>query len=191
MDPSSLRRHCRSLRNSLPEAERKAAADAVAESLRVLLAPVPPGTIGSYLTADGEVDLLPAKALIEPLGWNFALPVVGPEASMRFRIWNSASLMIPNRFGIPEPDPRSEELDPADLDIVLMPCVAVDRSGNRLGMGAGYYDRAFAGRRGGPVLIAVAYDVQLLAQLDVNEWDVPADVVVTETRVIDTRVGGN
>ena len=67
--------------------------------------------------------------------------------------------------------------------MVVVPCVAVDPSGNRLGFGAGYYDRALAGPS--PVIrLGVAFEVQVVDRIEPAPWDVPLDVVVTESRVI-------
>lgn len=98
--------------------------------------------------------------------------------------------MKPNQYGISEPDiPISHQLKPIELDIVLMPLVAFDLNGNRLGMGGGFYDRSFSflmRRKSNkkPRLIGVAYDFQEIETLDSDSWDVPLDAVVTESRLI-------
>ena len=71
--------------------------------------------------------------------------------------------------------------------MVVVPCVAVDRSGNRLGFGAGYYDRALAAPGGRPVTVAAVFDVQLVEAVPARDWDVPMQVVVTQSSVIRTR----
>ena len=91
-----------------------------------------------------------------------------------------------NRFGIPEPVPDRASLIPARLfDVVLLPLVAVDAHGWRLGSGAGYYDRYFKHLRSGrrwrkPRLIGVGYDFQRVPRLDAAPWDVPLDAVITD-----------
>jgi 5-formyltetrahydrofolate cyclo-ligase len=84
------------------------------------------------------------------------------------------------RFGIRAPNPeKSEPLDPAGLDLVLVPCVGFDRTGGRLGRGGGYYDRYLARcPQAGRVL--VAFDVQRLDQVCREGTDQPVDAVVTE-----------
>ncbi len=105
---------------------------------------------------------------------------------MSFRAWDPGEPTVPNRFGIEEPpaDGRGD-LAASALDVVVLPCTAVDRCGRRLGFGAGYYDRALAdaGDGRGPLVVCVAFDVQVVGELPVRPWDVPADVVVTETGV--------
>lgn len=169
-------------------AEGQAAAGSAGETVLKLLGQREPGRIGTYLASDGEIDPQPSKERLEALGWSFYLPVVAPGAKMTFRRWMDDTELSPNRFGIPEPGEDAAEVQPRDLDVVLVPCVAVDATGNRVGMGAGYYDRAFdlpAEVR--PEMIAVAFEFQLLPGIDSSEWDVPVDVIVTESRVIHTR----
>lgn len=191
-----LRRSYRELRNSIGDPARTLANEAVARSVAGLLAEMRPGSIGTYLATDGELDPLPIRRLVEPLGWRFHLPVIGPERVMKFRPWDDSTRLAPNSFGIPEPEDTTGEVNPSQLLVVLMPCVAVDQSGHRLGMGGGYYDRAFSASNGDqvydqpastPRLLAIAFEVQLAEHLPVQPWDVAADSVVTESRVIHTR----
>ncbi len=90
-----------------------------------------------------------------------------------------------NQYGIPEPRPV-ELIDPRSLDLVLTPLVAFDDSGNRLGMGAGYYDRCFAflGHRkfwfSPPKLVGVGYSVQHVEPITAAPWDIPLWGIITE-----------
>ena len=87
-----------------------------------------------------------------------------------------------DRFGIPVPVPeQSTVIDPADIDLVLCPCVAFDRDGRRLGMGAGYYDR-FLPQCRKAVKILIAFEAQRLDTVCTEESDIPMDAVITEER---------
>lgn len=166
-------------------AERQAASASAGEAVLKLLGEQKTGAIGTYVASDGEIDPQSSKERLEVLGWNFHLPVVGPSRVMTFRRWTADTRLTPNRFGIPEPGGDSSEVHPGDLDLVLVPCVAVDRTGNRIGMGAGYYDRAFdLPDEVRPEMIAVAFDFQVLPRIERSEWDVPVDAIVTESKVI-------
>jgi 5-formyltetrahydrofolate cyclo-ligase len=96
-----------------------------------------------------------------------------------------------NRFGIPEPQlPAAQQWQPEALDAVLVPLLAFDRHGNRLGSGAGYYDRSFAflgtrRPRPAPLLIGVAYAMQEVERLAIEPWDVPLDYIATEAELIE------
>ncbi len=86
-----------------------------------------------------------------------------------------------NRYGIAEPD-GTQDVQPADIDLVLVPLVGWDRAGGRLGMGAGFYDRLFQPFAGleKPLRIGVAYDLQQLPGVPRDPWDIPLHGVLTE-----------
>lgn len=106
--------------------------------------------------------------------------------------------LVCNRFGIPEPALSADAACSLQgLGLVLMPLVAFDDQGNRLGMGGGYYDRTFAYLRGRrhwrvPPLVGVAYECQRLSALPTRTWDIPLRGVVTERglHVFDERAAG-
>lgn len=143
--------------------------------------------MGLYLPTDGEVDPTGAVGELRSRGWMLHVPVVGPGTAMLFRPWHHGDELTANRFGIPEPVADGRNDVPAtDLDVVLVPCVAVDPAGHRLGFGAGFYDRALAGRDERPVTVGVAFDVQVNIAVPNDRWDIPLQVVVTESRVMRT-----
>lgn len=163
----------------------------------------PSGRLGTYMPADGEISPEHVSKGFGDLGWTIWIPVVGQANEMLFARIGPDDPLQHNRFGIVEPVEPRELVRATDLDIIIVPCVALDRQGNRLGMGAGFYDRALGppntsrerlsldgnGRhRDGvhrpPVLIGVGFEVQLVEALPTNPWDVPMDIVVTEDRCI-------
>jgi len=141
-------------------------------------------TVGVYLAQDGELDLAPLLARLLRTRTRLALPVVGRSGLMTFRHYNAHTRLTPNRFGIPEPTAAAAPVAPMSLDLLLMPLVAFDRFGVRLGMGAGYYDRFLGALPPAmrPRLAGVAHEVQRsLDPLPLRPWDVPLDGVLTET----------
>jgi 5-formyltetrahydrofolate cyclo-ligase len=181
--PDELRATVRAARRALGDAERRRAQAAIVDRLLSLDELRRAGRVGWYLATDGEVDPIGAVDALRARGTQLWLPVVGAERSMRFAPWHRDAAMRPNRYGSVAPagaDPRAEGAD--ELDAVVVPCVAVDESGHRVGFGAGYYDRALAGT--GAVRIGVAFELQVVAQLTPAPWDVPLDVVVTEARCV-------
>lgn len=147
--------------------------------------------IALYLANDGELDLDPLVELALHRGKRLYLPVLSPQRTnhLLFAPYHHHSLLLENRFGIPEPlvSPR-QLVAPRRLDLVLTPLVAFDTQGNRLGMGGGFYDRSFAflhHRRSWrkPQLLGVAYEFQQLPQLPHQEWDVPLSGIATETGI--------
>jgi 5-formyltetrahydrofolate cyclo-ligase len=145
--------------------------------------------IAFYLPNEGEMDITP----LIPLAWtqhkHCYLPVLGLRNSrkMWFAPYEAETQLINNRFGIPEPQHKhSDRLFKAQsLDLILMPLVAFDRRGNRLGMGGGFYDRTlqFLLHRSSwkkPRLIGTAYAFQEVPQLENKAWDVPLQGIATE-----------
>lgn len=177
------RDEARAARRSLEPAERARAQTAICRLLCALAELDGGGRLGWYLPTDGEVDLEGAVATLRSGGWELLLPVVGPGRSMTFATWGPDVAVAPNQYGIPEPEHEPGDLVTATvLDAVVVPCVALDRAGHRLGFGAGYYDRALADARR-TVRIGVAFEVQVVPHVEPAPWDVPLDVVVTETGV--------
>ena len=111
-------------------------------------------------------------------------PFAGP--SLWFCEWREGDPLVPNRFAIPEPVPRRRPPHHArQLDLLLVPLVAFDARGNRLGMGGGYYDRtlAYLGHRTHwrrPRVVGLAHALQRVDALPKNAWDIPVDGVITE-----------
>jgi 5-formyltetrahydrofolate cyclo-ligase len=187
-EKKSLRRQMRRARRSLTRAEQAVAARDLARRLRCLPWFANANHVGLYIAADGEID--PAGIAVEARarGIRCYLPVLlpGQGNEMRFGPWRDDTPMRHNRYGIPEPDVPAARLLPAmALDLVLMPLVAFDARGNRLGMGGGYYDRAlaFLARRRywrKPRLLGLAHELQRVEHLAPDPWDIRLDGVVSD-----------
>jgi len=130
----------------------------------------------------GEPDLMPALEALHHAGRRVHLPVVNGQ-DMRFNRWTPGQAMQKNRFGIPEPV-EGTTCPPDRLEVVVMPLVAFSATGTRLGMGAGFYDRAFSfcldHPDAGPMLVGAAYSLQEINSLPAQSWDVPLDAVITD-----------
>ena len=177
---TSLRQRMRRQRAALSDSLLRESSEAVAIHLRAELKHAQ--HIAGYLAVKGEQAVAPAMRLARSLGATTAVPVVQGQ-SMSFVVIDDATRFTHNRFGIPEPElgpePATAPLRPTDLDLVLLPLVAFDLQGNRLGMGGGFYDRWFATAEGRPRLVGVAHDFQRVEMLEPMSWDVPLDAVVT------------
>jgi len=100
---------------------------------------------------------------------------------LRFERYAPGIRLRRNRYGILEPALRGARCGPMRLDLVVVPLTAFDARGHRLGAGGGYYDRAFAARRGSrPRLVGYAYALQQAPALPTEPWDVRLDAVVTD-----------
>lgn len=143
--------------------------------------------IAAYHAFDGEVDCHFAIETAWRRGREVFLPVIHGQQIL-FAQYCAKTRFSLNRFGIPEPVcARRNLLHPSQMDVILTPLVAFDEHGNRIGMGAGFYDRSFRflrhrARWRHPRMIGIAYEFQKAAQIKASGWDVPLHIVVTEQR---------
>ncbi len=165
-----------------------AAADGAAEALRDrLLADLalPEGAVVSaYWPLGSELDPRPLMDALHGRGHPIALPVVaGPERPLVFRAWAPGDPLRAAAFNTREPGPDKPELSPR---VLLVPLLAFDRTGYRLGYGGGFYDRTLAGLRArGPVLaVGLAYAGQEVAAVPRGANDRRLDWIATETETI-------
>ena len=185
---AELRKSMRSLRAAL-DTDRRGALDA--EINRHLLAfarRTGPRTIAAYAAFDGEPDLEPALRQLDTEGVRLALPVVmdGPgRAVIGFRQWLPTHETRTNRYGIPEPA-GTLDVQLSEIDLVLLPLVAWDETGGRLGMGASFYDRLFQpfARQTRPQRVGVGYELQKRERLPLDPWDVRLHGMLTEAGCI-------
>lgn len=175
-----LRRQLRQRRRALPPYRQRHAAQALARIVAAHPVIARANRIALYLPADGEIDPGPLLARLLARGKRIYLPVVSAAGTLSFGRFPAAR-MRRNRFGIYEPQGR--RIAPRALDVVCLPLVAFDRTGGRLGMGGGFYDRSFAfllaGRRR-PQLVGLAHHFQEVRQLPLAPWDVPLAAVATD-----------
>lgn len=198
-----LRKNLRQQRQSLSIDAQTIAAGLLSQRLETLQFIQQSNNIAMYLASDGEISLAPAIELAWQLGKNVYLPVVSEEqGQMNFVPYDRATTLHLNRYGIAEPsmdELSTPLLDASELDLVLMPLVGFDRHGARLGMGGGYYDRAFAFMQEPcteltaatlktPKLIGVAHSIQEVDTLDTASWDIPLDGIVTDQGWLETRI---
>lgn len=167
----------RTLRDRL-RAARDAVAGAEIRVPEAFLARLSPGlTVASYVPIGSEADPSPlARAAIEA-GCIIALPhVVDRATPMRFLAWDTQAALAAGPFGLSQPHADAAELEP---DIILTPLVGFDRAGNRIGQGAGHYDRAFVAHPHA-WRVGIALSVQEVATLEPDPWDVPLHAIATE-----------
>ena len=167
-------------RDALPAETRAAASRTVCEKLLSLDAYRSAKTIFLFRAFRSELDLSRFAEQAERDGKTLVYPYC-PDRSHMIALMPGEAWET-DRFGIPVPVPeQSTAVDPADIDLVLCPCVAFDRDGRRLGMGAGYYDR-FLPQCRKAVKILIAFEAQCLDRVCTEAFDVPMDAVITEER---------
>jgi len=185
-DKAKLRSEALARRDALPAAERQAAAEAVAA--RTFPLPLAPGVIVSgFMPMKSEISPLPLMRKLAGQGARLALPVIaGRGKPLTMRAWTFGEPLSAGVWGIREPEPEAAEVEP---DILLVPLLAFDRAGYRLGYGGGYYDRTLAHLRTRKPVVAVglAYAAQEVPAIPTTPSDARLDLLLTERETIDFR----
>lgn len=174
---TALREALIARRRTRSPAERAAAAAAVASALLRRLARV--RVLAAFAPDDTEPGHGRLPAAFTQLGARVLLPVV-PDSGAELRWAVDTGRLAPGRFGLPEPvGPRLGPTAIGTADVVVVPALAVDAQGIRLGRGGGYYDRALLHARPGAVVVALVFDDEFVDRLPALEHDRPVTAVVT------------
>ena len=183
---TSLRPEVAARRDALPADVRRAAADAIAS--RKFPLPVSASVIVSgFMPLKSEISPLPLMQRLAEQGVGLALPrIVGRGQPLSMRSWEFGGPLDRGQWGIREPKPDAPEVDP---DILLVPLLAFDRDGYRIGYGAAYYDMTLARLRSLKTIIAVgiASAAQEVPEIPKTPRDERLDLVLTERETIDLR----
>ena len=181
-----LRRAAIVRRDALPAAERQQAAETIAA--RAFPVAVPPGAIVSgFMPLKSEINPLPLLRKLAAAGAQLALPVVdGKGKPLIMRGWTFGGPLASGVWGIREPMADAPKVDP---DILIVPLLAFDRRGHRLGYGAGYYDMTLTALRARKPIVAVgiAHAAQEVDTVPITPRDARLDLVLTEREIIDFR----
>ncbi|MDO9501926.1 5-formyltetrahydrofolate cyclo-ligase [Falsiroseomonas sp.] len=145
-------------------------------------APPPPGAIvAGFWPMGAEIDIRPALHALHARGHRIALPVTPRRGNpLAFRQWQPGDTLTRGPLGTSQPGPEAAPLTP---DWLLVPLLAFDRAGHRLGYGGGYYDRTLA-TLPGATAIGVAYACQEVDEVPVGVDDAPLTAIATESGVI-------
>ncbi len=189
----ALRREIRAMRQGLSEESARRMSARVMAGLKESGLLQGRRNVALYASADLEVNTRPLFEDLIREGVRVFLPRVrgkGPELDF-FRVSDWDGLII-SPLGIPEPGPEGEAADYGEFDFVLVPGIAFDRRGGRLGYGMGCYDRVLEKTRPGAALVGVGYDFQLVSEVPMDEHDVFLSAIVTESKVLPSgdRSGG-
>jgi 5-formyltetrahydrofolate cyclo-ligase len=140
--------------------------------------------VAGYWPLGDEIDCRPALTALKTAGAEVALPVVAGQGQVLiFRAWSPGDVLDPGPFGTAHPGTRAAIVAPT---LLLLPLIAFDATGHRLGYGAGYYDRTVAAlRRERPILaVGIAYDEQEVDAVPADLHDQRMDAVITDTRML-------
>ncbi|MCO4744947.1 MAG: 5-formyltetrahydrofolate cyclo-ligase [Proteobacteria bacterium] len=172
----SLRREYRAARRALGSSQRDALSERIAEHVLAQELWHRARVIAAFVGTGSEVD---TRRLLEAAGDRLVLPRVdAPGQPLAFCRAMPEELVV-GAHGILAPAPGVLRVDPALVDLVLVPALAIDDRGNRLGQGGGFYDRTLRGMVNAH-RVAVVFEVQRTHQLAVEAHDLPVHAVVTE-----------
>ena len=181
---SRLRKLARRVRSRLTPLDRRMAAYALAGHAHRIARIAPGQVVSCFSTFGDELDTAPMMAALARSGVPLALPVVGRRNQpLTFRRWRPGDAMGRGPFGIAQPLPSAPTVKPT---VLLVPLLAFDRRGYRVGYGGGFYDRTLAAARSERRITALglAFSVQEISRVPTDRFDEPVDGVLTECEAI-------
>jgi len=181
-----IRQRMRSVRRVLPQEACERRSAALCERVLQLPELARAGVVVGYFASRKEADPGALLSALHSEGKRIGLPRVLNDGGLSLLRYAPGDALEPNAFDILEPPAAAEPIAPGAVDLILVPALAVDERGQRIGYGAGYYDRLLP-RMPRAFKVAIVYDFQLLAELPDTEGDVPVACVVTDARTL--RVG--
>ena len=186
-DKPELRRQLRAVRGALSVDQRDAGSKAIARLGLSAIGTTPPRTISAYLAIGDEIDPDRLLMALHLAGHRLCLPVmVGKDRPLTFRAYAPGDALAVVQWGIREPKPERPEVLP---DILLIPLLAADCCGQRLGYGGGYYDRTLLYLRALKTVTAIglAFDAQVIDAVPHLDYDQRLDQLLTPSGLISCR----
>lgn len=184
MNKSLLRKAILGLRKQLSNADHNSMSERISDLITISDEYLKSNNIALYMSFRKEVE---TKFILEQAhidNKNCFLPVLEQDNRLSFYKYKKNSELIYNKYKILEPiKSNNKKININELDIIFMPLTAFDLYGNRLGAGAGYYDRTLANvikQDKRPTLIGLGFDIQKVDNIPTDEWDIKLDAVATE-----------
>ena len=179
----AVRRRVLATRDEMPVSEREDRSARIAERVMSLPEVGRASTVMAFWAFGSEPDTAPLIAALHALGVRVALPKI-VEGDLQLRAFVPGDPVTMTSFGAGEPV-DGEVIDPSEIDVVVTPAVAFDRSGRRVGYGGGFYDRFLPKTRPDSARIGIGFDVQLVDDdLPNGHFDLRVDAVVTDAGVV-------
>jgi 5-formyltetrahydrofolate cyclo-ligase len=184
---AELRKRMRGLRKALPASACAERSARIVERLSALEPIARATSVALFWPIEErpEVDLRALDAGLRARGARVAYPRVDPEThALTFRFVLDPEALRVEGLGFREPPAEAPTADPGALEVIVVPALAADPRGHRIGYGAGYYDRALLRFARSAVTVTVIFDFQLVAESPTTEGDVPVDWIVSDARVL-------
>lgn len=191
IDKIILRKQLQDQRKALSQIDQKIYSEQICQQIVKSAIFQSARNIAFYTPVKGEASPLP---LANEPNKTFYLPLLSNQQKhhLFFVSIDEGTQYKNNIYNIPEPIYKNTDILPTtELDLVIMPLVAADKHGSRLGMGGGYYDRSFSFKKDidvqKPILMGFAYDFQVVDKLSAESWDVPLDYLASNHELIKVR----
>ncbi len=190
MNKKELRKKIIQQRDQLSSEEIRDKSISIADNLYNLAAYRDAQSVMFFITFGSEVNTRPMveetikkdKVALAPK------PVPETREMIPSKVIDWDNDLVPGAYSIPEPKEETlRPFKPESIDLLIVPGVAFDLKGNRLGYGGGYYDRFFSLLKPQVPLVALVFDLQIVPAVPVDEWDRRVDIIITEKRVIKRR----
>ena len=176
-----LRQEALARRDRMRKEQRAVISQKLVDELQKLLAILKGKTVAGFWPIKSEIDPRPMMSALKKHGFKLALPAIIDKTTMVFRIFEDEGKLVDMGFGTVGPSKEAEIVEPETL---LVPLSAFDSKGNRIGYGAGYYDRAIASLRENghnPLLIGLAFDCQEVPSIPAEPYDQKLAMILTES----------
>ncbi|MBN1655833.1 MAG: 5-formyltetrahydrofolate cyclo-ligase [Deltaproteobacteria bacterium] len=181
---AQLRSKMRALRGHLPDRAREARSKSICDTVVQLPCFIRARSVIGYVAILKEVDPEPILKIAFKCGKTVGLPRVDQQNQMlAIHRWSQGEPLIKSAFGVKEPFASAPLIEPSQIDLVLVPALAFDPRGYRIGYGKGFYDRLL-GSLSGAKAVGIAYDFQLIIEAPNTAGDLPVSVIVTDQRTL-------
>ena len=180
----AARARARRARDGVEQVERRAAAHGLAHGLLELPELAAARVVLGYAALPNELDPAPAMWRLRKRGVRIAYPRIEAPGVLDIHFVDHELELIPGPFGLAQPSAHAARVRHVLVDAVILPAVAFDVQGMRLGYGGGYYDRLLPLLRDDCARIGVVFDEQIFSEIPAEEHDARVDVVITPARLI-------
>jgi 5-formyltetrahydrofolate cyclo-ligase len=192
-EKAQLRKEIREKLNATTEEYRNEASGAIALNVLTLPEVRDCKTILAYFSVGKEPGTLALISKLLEEGKRVCLPLcvdldeeghrTGTVDAMEARVIKSFDDLVPGAYGIPEPAAHTEMMPPEYMDLIILPCLSCDRDCNRIGHGAGYYDKYLSKVRSDCFTLAMCFEEILCEEIATEPHDKPVDAVITEKQI--------
>ena len=192
-EKAQLRKEIREKLNAITEEYRNEASGAIALNVLTLPEVRDCKTILAYFSVGKEPGTLALISKLLEEGKRVCLPLcvdldeeghrTGTVDAMEARVIKSFDDLVPGAYGIPEPAAHTEMMPPEYMDLIILPCLSCDRDCNRIGHGAGYYDKYLSKVRSDCFTLAMCFEEILCEEIPTEPHDKPVDAVITEKQI--------